>query len=154
MSIRDFGEITIKLFPQIAPLAVQNFIDLSESGYYEGKIFHRIIANFMIQGGSPFGDGMSDHDFQGFATEPSPYALHLYGAISTANTGSPNSNAQQFFIVNTHSTPHLDGNHTVFGHTVNGFEVLDAISALETDSTDRPLTEVVIERITIHTYEG
>jgi cyclophilin family peptidyl-prolyl cis-trans isomerase len=152
IDIRGHGEIVVALFPDVAPLAVQNFVDLATSRYYDGKIFHRIIPNFMIQGGSPFGDGRGDPNFQGFDTEPSSRALHIYGAISTANTGQPRSNGQQFFIVNTDATPHLNGLHTVFGQVVDGFDVLDAVSRVATGAADRPVTDVVINRVTIHTF--
>jgi peptidyl-prolyl cis-trans isomerase B (cyclophilin B) len=108
----------------------------------------------MIQGGSPFGDGRGDPEFQGFDTEPSDYATHIYGAISTANTGAPRSNGQQFFIVNTDETKFLDGKHTVFGQTIDGFDVLDAVTAVETRVGDRPRNDVVIESITINTFTG
>ena len=151
LSIENFGDITMVLFPEIAPMAVENFINLSETGAYEGRIFHRIIRDFMIQGGSPNGDGMGDPDFPTFDTEPSPYALHLYGALSTANAG-PGTNGEQFFIVNTTATPWLNGNHTVFGHVVDGFDVLEAVSAVETEEGDRPVDDIVIAGVTIHTY--
>jgi cyclophilin family peptidyl-prolyl cis-trans isomerase len=86
-----------------------------------------------------------------FDTEPSPFAVHTYGAISTANAG-PGTNGEQFFIVNTAETPWLNGNHTVFGHTVRGFEVLDAVSAVATGADNRPLEEVVIESVRIGVY--
>ena len=88
------GEIKIKLFPEVAPIAVQNFIDLTEDGYYEGKLVHRIIPQFMFQGGSPKGDGMSE-DYEFFSIEPSQEANHIYGALAMANAG-PDRNAQQF----------------------------------------------------------
>jgi len=153
------GQITIKLFPDIAPIAVDTFKKATEAGYYDGKIFHRIIQNFMIQGGSPNGDGMgSDPRWPEYDTEPSEYAKHLYGAISTANRGldedGNGTNGQQFFIVNTQSTDWLDGKHTVFGHMVDGFDTLDALSGLRTKIGDVPVTEVVIESVTINTFEG
>jgi cyclophilin family peptidyl-prolyl cis-trans isomerase len=155
IDIRGFGEIKLVLFPEVAPVAVANFIELAENGSYEGRIFHRIIHNFMIQGGSPFGDGRGDPDFPGFDTEPSPYALHFYGAISTANTGQPRSNGEQFFIVhNPNGTPHLNGLHTVFGHVVSGFDVLEAVANAATDPGDRPLDEIVIESVRTGTYSA
>lgn len=159
MDIRGFGEITLKLFPGCAPVAVDNFIELAESGYYDGKVIHRIMQNFMIQGGSPFGDGMSAPDYDNyFSIEPHPNAIHSYGALSMANAG-PDRNSQQFFIVNNPGGAHnLDGGYTVFGHTVDGFDVLDAVSAVEVEFSDsgemsKPVDEVVIESVTIHTYE-
>jgi len=152
ISIKDFGEIKIKLFPKIAPVAVQNFIGLAEEGYYEGKIFHRIIPGFMAQGGSPNGDGMStEYDF--FSIEPSQYAEHFYGALAMANAG-PTRNSQQFYIVNTPDGAHgLNGGYTVFGQTVEGIEVVDAISSVQRHG-ERPVEEVVIESVTIGIFEG
>jgi cyclophilin family peptidyl-prolyl cis-trans isomerase len=154
ISIKDFGDIKLKLFPEIAPLAVNNFIKLTNDGYYNGLTFHRIINNFMIQGGCFIGNGTGSHpDYSEFATEPSPYAVHVYGAISTANRG-PGTNGQQFFIVNTQQTPHLNGRHTVFGQTVEGFDVLDAVSKVQTDANDKPRTDVIIEKVVVGTFEG
>ncbi|MCL2754491.1 MAG: peptidylprolyl isomerase [Oscillospiraceae bacterium] len=150
--VEDFGDIVIALFPDTTPLAVNNFIAVAESGYYEGKIFHRIIHDFMIQGGSPNGDGMgSAPGFPEYATEYSPAALHLRGAISTANRGGA-TNGSQFFIVTKQNTDWLDGIHTVFGHMVEGFDVLDAIEGVAKGPGDKPVIDVVIESVTIHTY--
>jgi cyclophilin family peptidyl-prolyl cis-trans isomerase len=155
INFRGFGSVTLALFPEIAPVAVGSFVELARSGYYEGKLMHRIIPDFMIQGGSPFGDGRGDQSFQGFNTEPSPYATHKYGAISTANTGRPMTNGQQFFIVNRPAgTPHLNGGHTVFGQMVDGFDVLEAISAVATDSNDQPIDDVIINWVVINTYSS
>jgi cyclophilin family peptidyl-prolyl cis-trans isomerase len=155
INIRDYGEIKLALFPDIAPMAVNSFVELANSGYYNGKIFHRIIPNFMIQGGSPFGDGRGDPTFRGFDTEASEFATHKYGAISTANTGAPGSNGQQFFIVNApNGTPHLNGNHSVFGHVIDGFDVLEAVSAVKTGTNAKPLQDVIINYVVIHTHEG
>jgi len=148
------GEITIKLFPELAPVAVATFIKAAEDGYYSGKIFHRIIEDFMIQGGSPNGDGIgSAPEYEQYDTEPSPHAKHLYGALSTANTGMPKSNGQQFFIVSTQHTDWLDGKHTVFGHTVDGFDLLDTLGVIKT-SNHRPVNQVTIESVTINTFSG
>ncbi|MCL1789356.1 MAG: peptidylprolyl isomerase [Oscillospiraceae bacterium] len=152
---KKVGEITIKLFPEIAPVAVQNFIDLAESGYYEGKLMHRIISGFMIQGGSPFGDGMGDPDYDNyFSIEPHPNAIHSYGALSMANAG-PDANSQQFFIVNNPAgVSHLNGGYTVFGHTIEGFDMIDAVSSVKTDTDDRPYMDVVIDSVKIKRVEG
>jgi cyclophilin family peptidyl-prolyl cis-trans isomerase len=151
--VRNHGTIRIKLFPEIAPLAVENFVQLAKDRYYDGKIFHRIVEDFMIQGGSLDGDGMSDPNFNGFPTEPSPYAVHIYGAISTANiSGVTNSNGQQFFIVNTAETPWLNGYHTVFGQMVSGHSTLDKLSQLPTNAQDRPLEAVEIGSIRVYVY--
>ncbi|MCL1903043.1 MAG: peptidylprolyl isomerase [Oscillospiraceae bacterium] len=149
------GDITLKLFPEIAPVAVKNFIDLAESGYYDGKLMHRIIPGFMIQGGSPFGDGMSDPSYDSFFDiEPHANAVHSYGALSMANAG-PTRNAQQFFIVNEPAgTNFLDGDYTVFGHTIEGFETIDAVSSVKTGAGDKPLNDVIIDSVIIHTVDG
>lgn len=174
----NHGELTVKLFPEIAPKTVANFIALSKDGYYDGIIFHRIIKDFMIQGGDPTGTGMGGESIYGaaFEDEFSMEAFNLRGALSMANAG-PNTNGSQFFIVqNQHfpynakelerggwpaeiaakyaeagGTPHLDQRHTVFGHLLNAssFEILDAIAAVDTDAADKPLEPVVIETIEI-----
>jgi len=227
ISIRGFGDITVKLFPESAPVAVINFINLAENGYYDGKNFHRIMQNFMIQGGSPFGDGTSDPDGHTFGVERSFNARHFYGALSMAN--SMGQNSQQFFIVNDkrlndptlfdidnlydtitegydfleggvdewgnpfdafdiayilHQLDlykgylafrenltneifekyqnggafYLDGAFTVFGHTVDGFDVLDAVSDVEVTDNDEeelstPVVDVIIESVRIFTQE-
>jgi cyclophilin family peptidyl-prolyl cis-trans isomerase len=167
MTVRGFGDITMILFPEIAPVAVANFQKLVEDGYYEGKIFHRVMPGFMIQGGSPFGDGRGDPNYPNFGIEPSPDALHFYGALSMANAG-PAFNSQQFFIVNDEEGAHfLNNDYTVFGQTLEGFEVIDAISAvaLELVDTDAPecdrsnprtspVDQVIIDKVIIYTYDG
>ncbi|MCL2036105.1 MAG: peptidylprolyl isomerase [Oscillospiraceae bacterium] len=154
ITVKDFGEIKIKLFPEVAPIAVANFINLAESGYYEGKLIHRIIPNFMLQGGSPFGDGMGDPNYKDyFSIEPSEHASHIYGALAMANAG-PQYNSQQFYIVNNkNGYTGLDGGYTVFGQTLEGFDVVDAISSVKTGANDRPTKEISIESVTIHTHE-
>lgn len=227
ISIQGFGDITVKLFPESAPVAVTNFINLAESGYYDGKIFHRIIQNFMVQGGSPFGDGTSDPNEYTFGVERSYNARHFYGALSMANAGGQNS--QQFFIVNdkepndptfydpdelreviadgyaflaenddgwgnpldehyieyvqglidgykgnlffrenlseeiieryqSGGTFFLDGGYSVFGHTVDGFDVLEAVSAVEVEfnaggELSSPIVDVIIESVKIFIKE-
>jgi cyclophilin family peptidyl-prolyl cis-trans isomerase len=164
MVIRDFGEIRFKLFAQLAPVAVRNFIDLAESGYYEDKVIHRVIADFMFQGGSPYGDGRSSLDYPTFAVETSDYTHHIYGTLAMAN--SQGRNAQQFYVINNpNGKPHLDGMYTIFGQAVEGFEVIDAVSAVQVDVVhegfefcqvnnprSRPVNAVVIESVTIGTY--
>jgi cyclophilin family peptidyl-prolyl cis-trans isomerase len=148
-------ELNLVLFPEAAPVAVESFIDLAESGYYEGRIFHRIIHNFMIQGGSLNGDGMGDPNFDGFDTEVSEHTEHSFGAMSTANSGLPGSNGQQFFIVsNPDGTAWLDGNHTVFGHLVDGFDGFEVIANLETFPGDRPVMNVIIQSVEITVGAG
>jgi len=227
ISIQGFGDVTVKLFPECAPVAVENFINLAESGYYDGKIFHRIIEDFMIQGGSPFGDGLSNPDDYSFDVERSYNARHFYGALCMANASG--RNAQQFYIVNNKKPNNpekhnpedlkktinyisellrkniddrglplnqygrnhymntrdtytgmlrfrenltddiiakyqsggasdLDGGYTVFGQTVSGFDVIDAVSAVKvTDNAggekSKPTEEIIIESVKIYVQE-
>lgn len=223
--VKDYGDIQIKLFPEAAPYGVQNFIELAESGYFTEKSIHRIIADFMIQGGSLNGNGTGGTAADGgeFCCEINSAMRHFYGALCYANAGGLNT--CQFYIVNnkikqevddhyyaemaaayldlknqyeeyrdtfdtdgydayfnaqiqscytsidgytflqgkdadgsvsakyaeTGGAPHLDGSYTVFGQTVEGFDVIDAISAVETDEDDAPVKEILISSVTIHT---
>lgn len=226
ITVEEFGDIKIKLFPEAAPYGVQNFIDLAESGYFTGKNIHRIISGFMLQGGSLNGNGTGGTSADGgeFYCEINPRMRHFYGALCYANAGGRNT--CQFYIVNNNEpqtvndeyyetmqtayreyldifianrdnydensyeyayfnmqaesvsdsidgwdrvkgkdadgkvaakyaevggTPSLDGSYTVFGQTVEGFDVIDAISAVETDGNDAPLEEILISSVTIHT---
>ena len=174
----NHGDMRIKLFPDHAPKTVANFIALSKDGYYDGVIFHRIIKDFMIQGGDPTGTGMGGESIYGesFEDEFSEELYNVRGALSMANAG-PNTNGSQFFIVqNQHlpyskkeiarggwpepiaeiyaeqgGTPHLDRRHTVFGQLADeaSYEVLDAIAGVETGAMDKPVDDVVIETIEI-----
>lgn len=231
ITIKDYGEITCKLFPEAAPVGVQNFIDLAESGYYDGKIIHRVIDDFMMQGGSANGDGYSVDSDPSFGVEYNAKMRHFYGALCYANASLVNGS--QFYIVNSKTysavskssiestiqdlkstieelrseleaesddtkketyefymdyysamltsyesqlraledntdeitakyeevggTPSLDGGYTVFGQTVDGFDVIDAIAKVETEaqtnSTEqsKPVTDIVIEKVEIFT---
>ncbi|MCL2633472.1 MAG: peptidylprolyl isomerase [Oscillospiraceae bacterium] len=225
ITIENFGDITIKLFPECAPVAVDNFIKLAEEGYYDGKNLHRIIKDFMIQGGSPNGDGLSDLNEPTFGVELSYNARHFYGALCMANAGGRNS--QQFYIVNDKNpqtlrnvadmkrdidtvnnllknniyfdgrpldengrreyiqmreqfqisldyrqnitdeiiekykeggASHLDGGYTVFGQTVDGFDVIDAISVVPVANNGAgerslPVEEIIIESVRIYVKE-
>ncbi|NUH83580.1 peptidylprolyl isomerase [Bacillus firmus] len=170
------GNIKIKLFPDQAPKAVENFIKHSEDGYYDGLIFHRVIQDFMIQGGDPEGTGMGGESIYGeaFEDEFSNELFHIRGALSMANAG-PNTNGSQFFIVQNTTldpslkeqmekagypeeiikayenggTPTLDHKHTVFGQVVEGMDVVDSIAAVETAEQDKPAEDVVIEKIEV-----
>lgn len=145
------GEITIRLFPEYAPLAVENFITHSEAGYFDGLIFHRVIKDFMVQGGDPLGTGTGGESIYGepFKDEFSPSLSHSRGALSMANAG-PNTNGSQFFIVQGQDgATHLDGKHTVFGEVIEGMDVVDAIAETEVGAQDRPIEDIVIERIEI-----
>jgi peptidyl-prolyl cis-trans isomerase B (cyclophilin B) len=138
------GAIEIELFDGDAPKTVENFRKLAGDGFYEGVTFHRVIPDFMIQGGDPTGTGSGGPGYT-FEDEFNDHAV-ARGALAMANAG-PNTNGSQFFIVTAEACPWLDGKHTVFGQVTNGMDVVDAISQLETDSADRPREDVVIERI-------
>lgn len=171
------GAVTVSLFPQLAPKTVENFIGHAKNDYYNGVIFHRVIKDFMVQGGDPTGTGMGGESIWGeeFEDEFTPLLFNFNGALSMANAG-PNTNGSQFFIVTASSvpanmieqmesagypeditntykdnggTPWLDQRHTVFGHVVEGMDVVEAIEQAETNPADRPLEDVVIESIEI-----
>jgi peptidyl-prolyl cis-trans isomerase B (cyclophilin B) len=140
----NHGAIEIELFPDDAPKTVENFEQLSGKGFYDGVVFHRVIPDFMIQGGDPDGTGRGGPGYT-FEDEPNQHRV-VRGALAMANAG-PNTNGSQFFIVTAVECEWLDGKHTVFGRVVSGMEVVDAISAVETDSSDRPKEPVMIERV-------
>lgn len=171
------GDMTVRLFPEHAPKTVENFVGLANKGYYDGVIFHRVIPNFMIQGGDPTGSGMGGDSFFGgnFEDEFSTDLFNLNGALSMANAG-PNTNSSQFFIVtmsdlpeqmasqleqagypeeivNTYKekggTPWLDQKHTVFGQLVEGYDVADTIQNVKKNAMDKPNKDIVIETISI-----
>jgi len=153
MSIEGYGDIEIELDPAAAPITVDNFLSLVDQGFYDGLTFHRIILGFMIQGGDPAGTGSgpgSGKTIKGeFAKNgwDNPISFER-GVIGMARTDDFNSASCQFFITNV-DTPHLDGQYTAFGHVLSGMEVIDEISAIPTDSRDRPSSPVVIESIRI-----
>src|SRR5215211_6208643 len=138
------GAITVELFDDDAPKTVENFRKLSGDGFYDGLIFHRIIRDFMIQGGCPTGTGTGGPGYT-FEDEINENKI-IRGALAMANAG-PNTNGSQFFIVTTDAAPWLDGKHTVFGRVVTGMETVDAIEASETDGRDKPVDDAVIERV-------
>ena len=173
------GDITLQLFDKLAPKTVKNFVELAQDGYYDGVIFHRVIPNFMIQGGDPTGTGRGGKSIYGeqFEDEFSDQLFNLRGALSMANAG-PNTNGSQFFIVTMDEvpaqmvgqleavgfpaeiidaykerggTPWLDNKHTVFGHLVAGEDVAQAIQNVKRDAADKPLEDVTIETIDIST---
>ena len=172
----NFGDIKVQLFPKQAPKTVENFVGLAQKGYYDGIIFHRVIPDFMIQGGDPTGTGMGGESLWGkpFEDEFSQEVFNLRGALSMANAG-PNTNGSQFFIVQkpqldagmsdqmkqagypeeivtaygNGGTPWLDFRHTVFGAVSDGMDIVDKIAATETGMQDKPVKDVVIETITI-----
>ena len=131
----NHGPIAIELFDDDAPKTVENFTKLARDGFYDGVIFHRVIPDFMIQGGDPTGTGSGGPGYT-FEDEFNDNKV-VRGALAMANAG-PNTNGSQFFIVTTEAAPWLDGKHTVFGRVTDGMDVVDAISALETDARDRP----------------
>jgi cyclophilin family peptidyl-prolyl cis-trans isomerase len=140
----NHGAIALELFDEDAPKTVENFTKLARDGFYDGVIFHRVIPDFMIQGGDPTGTGSGGPGYT-FEDEFNDRKV-VRGALAMANAG-PNTNGSQFFIVTTEAASWLDGKHTVFGHVTDGMEVVNTISALETDARDRPRTDVVIERV-------
>jgi peptidyl-prolyl cis-trans isomerase B (cyclophilin B) len=140
----NHGPIVIELFDDDAPKTVANFTKLAGDGFYDGIIFHRVIPDFMIQGGDPTGTGSGGPGYT-FEDEFNDNKV-VRGALAMANAG-PNTNGSQFFIVTTEAASWLDGKHTVFGRVTDGMDVVDAISALQTDARDRPSTDVVIERV-------
>ena len=141
------GNFTIELFEAQAPNTVGNFVKLAESNFYNGVIFHRVIEGFMIQGGDPTGTGRGGPGYQ-FADEIHPQLKHTgEGMLSMANAG-PNTNGSQFFITLT-ATPHLDGRHAVFGTVVEGMDVVKKIGKTRVGPGDRPLADVVMNKVTI-----
>jgi peptidyl-prolyl cis-trans isomerase B (cyclophilin B) len=138
------GEIVLELHDSDAPKTVESFRKLAGDGFYDGLIFHRVIPDFMIQGGCPEGTGRGGPGYT-FEDEINEHRI-VRGALAMANAG-PNTNGSQFFIVTTEAAPWLDGKHTVFGRVTGGMDVVDAIEASETDSSDRPVDEQKIERV-------
>jgi peptidyl-prolyl cis-trans isomerase B (cyclophilin B) len=140
----NHGPIELELFDGDAPKTVKNFVDLASDGFYDGLGFHRVIPDFMIQGGDPSGDGTGGPGYT-FEDEPNEHGV-VRGALAMANAG-PNTNGSQFFLVTVDEAPWLDGKHTVFGRVTAGMEVVDTISQLPRDQSDRPREAVVIERV-------
>jgi peptidyl-prolyl cis-trans isomerase B (cyclophilin B) len=140
------GDIAVELFDDDAPKTVENFLKLARDGFYDGVIFHRVIPNFMIQGGDPTGTGSGGPGYQ-FEDEFNHHKV-VRGALAMANAG-PNTNGSQFFIVTADETPWLDGKHTVFGRVTSGMDVVDSISAADRDARDKPREDVVIDRVAV-----
>lgn len=142
----------LELYPEAAPITVENFTKLVKDGFYDGLIFHRVISGFMIQGGDPQGTGMggAKEKIKGefLANGINNPIKHTRGVISMARSQMPNSASSQFFIMHKDS-PHLDGQYAAFGKVVEGIEAVDRIAAVKTDFTDRPLEPQVIKRIYI-----
>jgi cyclophilin family peptidyl-prolyl cis-trans isomerase len=140
----NHGAIEIELYADDAPKTVENFVKLARDGFYDGVIFHRVIPDFMIQGGDPTGTGRGGPGYT-FEDEQNDYGVER-GALAMANAG-PNTNGSQFFIVTADSCPWLNGKHTVFGRVTNGMDVVDTIANVEADASDKPRQDVVIERV-------
>jgi cyclophilin family peptidyl-prolyl cis-trans isomerase len=138
------GPVTLELFDEDAPKTVSNFKELASQGFYDGLIFHRVIKDFMIQGGCPQGTGRGGPGYT-FEDEINPHKVER-GKLAMANAG-PNTNGSQFFIVTTDAAPWLDGKHTVFGEVTEGMDVIDRIEGTETDRNDRPVDEIRIESV-------
>ena len=194
LKIRNMGDITVRFFPDEAPKAVKNFIELSKQGYYDGVTFHRVIEDFMIQGGDPRGDGTGGTSIygEGFEVETSSDLYAFRGALMMARSSLPNSNGSQFFIVQASNLgitddyfhqiemvnqqngqgvqsfpenvkekykevggyPSLDGLYTVFGFVIDGLDIVDQIASVETDSNDKPLDSVIVDKVEIISYQG
>lgn len=152
IEMENGGIMRLELYPDIAPITVENFLDLVNDGFYDGLIFHRVINNFMIQGGDPTGTGMggSENTIKGeFAQNGVKNDLsHTRGVISMARSQSYDSASSQFFIVHQDST-YLDGSYAAFGKMVDGYDVLDEIATTPTDSSYKPLTDQVIKTIRV-----
>lgn len=153
--VKDFGTITAKLEPQMAPNTVNNFITLANEGFYDGLVFHRVIDGFMIQGGDPDGIGTGgpgyairgEFDKNGFSQNT---LSHVKGTLSMARGNDSDSAGSQFFIMAEDGT-YLDGQYAAFGEVIDGMDVVEAIEQVETSDTDKPLEDVVIESIRVET---
>ena len=145
------GVIVFELFDEDAPETVENFRKLAKQGFYDGLIFHRIIKDFMIQGGCPYGTGTGDAGYK-FDDEINEHKL-VRGALAMANSG-PNTNGSQFFIVTAEATAWLDGKHTVFGQVTDGMDVVDRIENMPTKGADRPLEPIHIANIDLGDSAG
>jgi len=140
------GTIQLELFADDAPETVANFTRLAGEGYYDGLVFHRVIPDFMIQGGCPQGTGRGGPGYT-FDDEINEHRI-VRGTLAMANAG-PNTNGSQFFIVTAEATPWLDGKHTAFGQVTSGMDVVDAIESVETDRSDRPVEDVRMESVKV-----
>ena len=150
ITVKDYGDIVIRLRPDVAPQSVKNFQKLVKEGHYSGKIFHRVIQNFMIQGGAFDGTGAyhNSNSIQGEFTNNgfTNNLLHVRGVISMARAGNDNNSASNQFFICDATKPHLDGNYASFGYVLAGMEVVDAIAAVDTDGNDKPYDNVIIEK--------
>ena len=155
IEMEEGGVITLELYPEIAPISVNNFISLANKGFYDGLIFHRVIAGFMIQGGDPQGVGIGGPGYciKGeFASNGVKNDLsHARGVLSMARAQDPNSAGSQFFIMHENS-PHLDGQYAAFGKVIEGIEAVDRICEVRTDYNDRPRVPQVMKKVTVETF--
>ena len=142
----NHGAIEVELFDEDAPKTVENFTTLARKGFYDGVTFHRVIPDFMIQGGDPTGTGSGGPGYQ-FEDEANDHPV-ARGALAMANAG-PNTNGSQFFVVTADAAPWLDGKHTVFGRVTSGMDVVDRISELPRDARDKPREPATMERVEI-----
>ena len=140
------GTIALELFDEDAPKTVENFVKLARDGFYDGVVFHRVIPDFMIQGGDPTGTGTGGPGYT-FEDEFNDHKI-VRGALAMANAG-PNTNGSQFFIVTTEEAPWLDGKHTVFGEVRDGMDVVDKLESLPTDGRDRPREDARIDKLDV-----
>ena len=155
LEVADYEPIKIELYPEIAPNTVNNFISLVNQGFYFGLTFHRIIKDFMIQGGCPDGNGTGGPDYSikgefsgnGFKND----LKHTAGVISMARSMMPDSADSQFFIMHK-DAPHLDGQYAAFGKVIEGLDVVDRIACVDTDYGDMPLTPVVMTKVSVDTF--
>ena len=154
ITMENGGEIVLQLFPAAAPNTVANFVELAQSGYYDGLIFHRVIPGFMIQGGDPEGNGYGGPGYYikgEFADNGHENNIsHKRGVISMARSNAPDSAGSQFFIMHADAN-YLDGQYAAFGEVLSGIEVVDEIAAVKTDVGDKPVEDVVIKSITVDT---
>ena len=147
----NHGTIQLELFDEEAPETVANFRKLASEGFYNGLVFHRVIGDFMIQGGCPNGTGTGGPGYT-FDDEFNEHPI-VRGTLAMANAG-PNTNGSQFFIVTAEATPWLDGKHTAFGRVLDGMDVVDAIEAQPTDARDKPVDDVRMERVVVDGGDG
>ena len=155
ITMKDGGVIRLELYPEIAPISVNNFISLVNSHFYDGLIFHRVIKGFMIQGGCPDGTGMGGPGYQikgEFSKNGVANTLkHTEGVLSMARSMHPDSAGSQFFIMHKNS-PHLDGSYAAFGKVIEGMDVVNKIAETRTDFSDRPLQPQIMETVTVDTF--
>jgi peptidyl-prolyl cis-trans isomerase B (cyclophilin B) len=155
IEMENGGKMTLELYPEKAPITVKNFADLAKKGYYNGLIFHRVIAGFMIQGGDPTGTGMGGPGYtikgefaaNGVAND----IKHTRGVISMARAYDPNSAGSQFFIMHK-AAPHLDGQYAAFGKVIESMDVANEIAECDTDFSDKPLDAQIMRKVTVETF--